>query len=94
MRLVAIAPGADRQKALDALVNGTMGVMGANGTIVVRLYATAKLGLRVATHRAGTTVWRATFRFPRPGKWELVVPNWCAPGYASPLPAARFVTVH
>ncbi len=94
MRLVAIAPGADRQKALDALVNGKMGVMSTSGTIVVRLYATSKLGLRVATHRVSSTLWWATVRFPRTGKWEVVVPNWCAPGYASPLPAARFVTVH
>jgi hypothetical protein len=31
--------------------------------------------------------------FPRRGRWQLIVPNWCAPGYASPLPAVRVVTV-
>jgi hypothetical protein len=93
MRLIAIAPGAAWQRALDALVNGGMGVMGTNGTTFVRLRVTPKLGLRIPAHRANSTAWRATVRFPRTGKWELIVPNWCAPGWATPLPATRFVTV-
>jgi hypothetical protein len=37
--------------------------------------------------------WRATVRFPRPGRWRLVVPNWGAPGYAIPPPIVRVVSV-
>jgi hypothetical protein len=93
MRLVAIAPGADRQTALDALVNGGTTVSGPSGPMSHRLRATARLGLRIATRRTGATTWRAVGRFPRPGRWQLVVPNWCAPGYAMPQPAVRVVTV-
>lgn len=93
MRLVALAPGADRQTALDALVNGGATVSGPSGPMWHRVRTTPRLGLRIATRRTGQTAWRATVRFPRAGRWELVVPNWCAPGYAMPQPAVRVVTV-
>ena len=37
--------------------------------------------------------WAANVRFPRPGSWRLVVPNWGAPGYAIPPPVIRVVRV-
>ena len=37
--------------------------------------------------------WRATVRFPRPGRWRLVVPNWGVQGYAIPPPIVRVVPV-
>jgi hypothetical protein len=43
------------------------------------------------TKRGAT--WRGTFRFPRAGRWLLVVPNWGAPGYALPPPVIRKVRV-
>jgi hypothetical protein len=93
MRLVAIAPGADRQMALDALINGGRTVSGPSGPMWHPLEATPELGLRVGTRRTGATTWRATVRFPRAGRWHLIVPNWCAPGYATPSPATRVVIV-
>lgn len=93
MRLVAIAPGANRQMALDALVNGGTSVVGTSGSTWFPLPPSPKFGLRIATQQAGSTTWRATVRFPHSGKWWLVVPNWCAPGYASPLAAVRLITV-
>lgn len=93
MRLVAIAPGANRQTALDALINGSTETDGPSGPMQHRLNPTLQLGLRIATLRTAATAWRATVHFPRAGKWQLVVPNWCASGYASPLPAVRIVTV-
>lgn len=39
------------------------------------------------------STWRASIRFPRPGHWKLVVPNWGAPGYALPPPIVREVVV-
>lgn len=93
MRLVAIAPGANRHTALDALVNGSTTISGPSGPMWHRLKATPQLGLRIATRRTGATTWRATVRFPRAGRWQLVVPNWCAPGYAIPSPALRVVSV-
>jgi hypothetical protein len=44
---------------------------------------------RVAPHR-----WRGTVRFPRPGRWLVVVPNYAdAPGFALPPPIMCTVTV-
>ena len=93
MRVVAIAPGADERKALAALVDGSIGVMTSTGLVVRRLRVTPAIGLRVALRRTGATAWRGTTRFPRAGRWKLVVPNWCAPGYATPSPAVRVVVV-
>ncbi|MFL5909862.1 MAG: hypothetical protein ACJ768_04760 [Gaiellaceae bacterium] len=93
MRLIAIAPGANEQTALDALVNGGTRVSGPSGSTWHRLEPTPRLGLRVAVRRTGATTWRGTVRFPRAGRLQLVVPNWCALGYAMPSPAARVVAV-
>ncbi|HEY7731550.1 MAG TPA: hypothetical protein VH950_11660 [Gaiellaceae bacterium] len=41
----------------------------------------------------GTGVWRGELRFTRAGRWRLIVPNWGAPGYASPPPVVRDVDV-
>src|SRR5437660_3003190 len=63
------------------------------GTTVHRLRATPRLGFLAHMRRSSGTSWRATVEFPRAGNWQLIVPNWCAPGYASPLPAVRVLTV-
>jgi hypothetical protein len=47
---------------------------------------------RVPLVRSGTG-WRAVVRFTRRGTWQLVVPNWGAPGYAIPPPVIRAVRV-
>ena len=43
--------------------------------------------------RVGPRVYTAAFRFPYPGRWRLIVPNWGAPGSAVPPPVDRRVTV-
>jgi hypothetical protein len=93
MRLVAVAPGVNRYRALDAFINGGYSVMGPSGFSFHRLRATRRLGFLVHAWRSSPTSWRATVKFPRRGGWQLIVPNWCAPGYASPPPAVRIVTV-
>ena len=80
MRLLVVAPGVDPQKALDAFVGGP-------------IHAAPSLGFLASTHRSSPTLWRATVTFTRKGRWHLIVPNWCAPGYASPLPASRIISV-
>ncbi len=47
---------------------------------------------RIRLTRTEST-WRASIRFQRPGRWQLVVPNWGAPGYAIPPPIVREVVV-
>lgn len=93
IRIVAIAPGADRERALDAFVNGGYSVMGTSGYSFHRLRPTPRLGFLMHPRRTSATTWAATAVFPRRGRWQLVVPNWCAEGYASPLPAVRSVAV-
>jgi hypothetical protein len=94
MRLLAVAPGVGRQRALDAFIGGGYVVMGPTGPSFHRVRASRRLGFLARMRRTGPTRWRATLEFPRAGRWQLVVPNWCAPGYATPPPAIRLVTVH
>jgi hypothetical protein len=93
MRLVAVAPGVNRYHALDAFIVGGYSVIGPFGSTFHRLRPTPHLGFLAHLRRSSPTTWRATAKFPRAGRWQLVVPNWCAPGYASPPPAVRIVTV-
>ena len=93
MRLLAVAPGIDRQRALDAFISGGYAVMGPSGSSFHRVRRSGRLGFLAHMRRSSATSWQAAIRFPRPGRWQLIVPNWCARGYASPLPADRGVTV-
>ena len=93
LRLVAVAPGVDRYRALDAFVIGGYTVSGPTGPSFHRLRATPRLGFLAPTKRSGPTAWRAKIKFPRSGRWQLVVPNWCAEGYAAGPPAVRAVSV-
>ena len=81
MKLVAVAPGVDTQRAVEAFVNGGPA------------RPSARLGFLVRTARTGPGTWRARLRFRRAGRWHLIVPNWCAPGIASPRPVDRVLTV-
>jgi hypothetical protein len=92
MRLVAVAPRVDRDLALEALVNGGAAVFRPDGSIR-RIAPSPRLGFLVPLRRSGPGTWRGELRFPRAGAWHLVVPNWCAPGIASPRPLDRAVTV-
>ncbi len=93
MRLLAVAPHVDRFRALDAFINGGYGVNGPSGPVFHRLRPTSRMGFLVSTAQTGPKTWRANIRFPRAGRWQLIVPNWCAPGYAYPPPVARKIVV-
>jgi hypothetical protein len=43
--------------------------------------------------RVGPKTFAATVRFPRGGRWRLIVPNWGPNGSASPPPVDRVVKV-
>jgi hypothetical protein len=43
--------------------------------------------------RVGPRTLTATVRFPHGGRWRLIVPNWGAPGSASPPPVDKAVNV-
>jgi hypothetical protein len=54
-------------------------------------YDTAVLYFRL--RRIGPRTFGATVRFPRGGRWRLIVPNWNDQGSTSPPPAERRVRV-
>jgi hypothetical protein len=60
------------------------------GPGVVR-YETTFFDVRL--RRTGPKTFKATVRFPRGGRWRLIVPNWGAPGSAVPPPVDRAVRV-
>jgi hypothetical protein len=81
MRLIAVAPGIGLSTAVRGFVGGTVDV------------PLRRLGFEPTVVRTSPKSWRTTIRFPRPGRWRLVVPNECAPGWMSPWPALRSVLV-
>lgn len=54
-------------------------------------YDTAVFYFRL--RRIGPKAFGATVRFPRGGRWRLIVPNWNEHGSTSPPPAERTVRV-
>ena len=93
MRVLAVAPGVGKQRALDAFIIGGYSVNGPQGTTFHELRPSLRMGFLRRLTRVGPDTWRATIRFPKAGSWRLVAPNWCAPGYAGTGVANRVVTV-
>jgi hypothetical protein len=93
MRLLAVAPGESAFEALDAFVSGGYSVNGPQGSTFHALRPTPRMGFMRALSRERPTAWRATIRFPKAGRWRLIVPNWCGPGYVYPSPVDRLLTV-
>lgn len=79
LRLIAVPPGVDIYSALSRLV-GSRAAGPLGGAFEVPLTGSG-------------AVWRGQMRFPRAGRWRLVVPNWGAPGYAMPPPVVQVVAV-
>jgi hypothetical protein len=93
MKLLAIAPGVGKYKALDAFLVGGYTVNGPQGNTFHSTRPTRAMGFLRSMTRVGPKKWRATIRFPNTGNWRLIVPNRCAPGYAATPPVDRVVTV-
>jgi hypothetical protein len=54
-------------------------------------YETAVFYFRL--RRIGPSAFGATVRFPRGGRWRVIVPNWNEQGSTSPPPAERTIRV-
>jgi hypothetical protein len=93
MKLLAVAPGVSKFRALDAFISGGVSIQGPNGYYVRKMRPTPRMGFVAAMSRTGARSWRAKIRFPRAGPWRVLVPNECAPGYMFPTPVDRVVTV-
>jgi hypothetical protein len=80
VRVIVVAPGRGWYDVVG-VVTGASGIAQAE----IPRDGFAVTLTRMAPHR-----WRAIVRFPRPGRWLLVVPNWgSAPGFAIPPPIRR-----
>jgi len=84
MKLGAVAPGAAFMDVVAHVAN-----QGAFANYPLVLKGSFAVHLR----RVSASTWRGAFRFPRAGRWRLVVPNWGAPGYAMPPPLVRAIRV-
>jgi hypothetical protein len=83
LMLVAVAPGRSRSNVI-----GT--VTGASSLADASI---PRDGFAIELTRVRPDRWRGIARLPRKGKWQLVVPNWVANGYAIPPPLIRVVVV-
>ena len=92
MWLISVDPRSN-PKALNAFLNGRVTIIGTSGATIRKIRSYSRIGFLVSMKRSGARTWRAQLRFPRAGRWHLIVPNWCAPGYAAALPIDRVITV-
>jgi hypothetical protein len=79
LRLFAVAPGSELNVVVRALDGGEA--------------LKPRLGFAVGLTRTGVSSWRGSARFPRAGRWLLVVPNGPTQGYMLPPPVIRTVVV-
>jgi hypothetical protein len=59
----------------------------------LRALRASLLGPRFDPHAGEFSSCLLIARFPSLGRWELMVPNWGAPGYAIPPPVIRALRV-
>ena len=50
-------------------------------------------GFAVPVTRIGPNRWRAFVKFPRPGRWQLIIPNGAPVGFMIPPPVVATVVV-
>jgi hypothetical protein len=50
-------------------------------------------GFGIAVTRIAPNRWRALVKFPRPGRWRLIIPNGAKEGFMIPPPVVRMLTV-
>jgi hypothetical protein len=50
-------------------------------------------GFEIPLHRLSNHAWRGVVRFPRRGRWQLIVPNEAPNGVMIPPPARRLIVV-
>jgi len=83
LRLVAVAP-----KKPWFRVVGTV-----TGDVSRPLANLPHDGFEIPLHRLGNRAWRGVVRFPRRGRWQLVVPSVAPDGVMIPPPVRRPIVV-
>lgn len=83
LKLIAVAPG----KSLRDVVGRVTGDSSRARASIPRD------GFAVPVRRVTPNRWRGFVKFPRPGRWRLIIPNGAAEGFTIPPPAVRIVVV-
>jgi hypothetical protein len=83
LKLIAVAPN----KSLREVVGRVTGDSSRPRASIPRD------GFAVPVTRIAPNRWRAFVRFPRPGRWRLVIPNGAVVGFTIPPPAVETVVV-
>jgi hypothetical protein len=83
IKLMAVAPGQDWYQVVGTL----------SGDSSLAHADIPHDGFQIKLVRSGPKTWRATARLPRPGRWQLLVPNGTKNGFMIPPPLVRWVTV-
>lgn len=83
IKLIAVAPGKDWYDVVGR-VTGDSSLARAN---------IPHDGFQIQLVRIGPKRWRAIARLPRPGRWQLIVPNGTSRGFMIPPPLVRWVRV-
>jgi hypothetical protein len=84
LKLVAVAPRADWFDVVGTITGDT------SRNHRARI---PRDGFAVPVVRTAGNRWRARVRFPRPGRWTLVIPNEAPDGIMIPPPVTRVVRV-
>jgi hypothetical protein len=83
IKLIAVAPGKDWYDVVGT-VTGDSSLAHAD---------IPRDGFQIVLRRSGAKTWRASARLPRPGRWQLIVPNGTSRGFMIPPPLVRWVRV-
>lgn len=83
LKLIAVAPG---KSSYDVVGRVTGDSSRARATI-------PRDGFAVPVTRTAPNRWRAFVKFPRAGRWRLVIPNGAPVGFMIPPPVVRTITV-
>jgi hypothetical protein len=84
LKLIAVAPGKSWYDVVGVVTGDSV-------------KARARIphdGFAVRVVRAAPNRWRAHVRFPRAGRWRLLIPNEAPDGFMIPPPVVREVVVH
>lgn len=83
LKLIAVAPG----KSVREVVGSVTGDASRPHARIPRD------GFAVPVTRVAPNSWRALVKFPRPGRWQLVILSGAAEGFTIPPPAVQIVVV-
>ena len=83
LKLIAVAPGKDWYDVVGVIT----------GDSSLARASIPRDGFAVPVSRTAPNRWRARVKFPRAGRWRLLIPNGAPVGFMIPPPVVRTVVV-